>query len=208
MTVQDQKVLSKVKRLNAQKHTTQTKQQQLDELQREYQRMKAEAGGAARSADAHARRKEEAAMVGRALRRACKRRWRRSNALTCNVDSRSCEHKRTGWRRYSLNARRQKTSRLTTKRSNGTCRSVSVRVVTLQATSDRCIVLLFSLPIPRLVTSGGESDFPEHFGWSGGRNAEVQRGARQHAGPERRGSDLQNGRAGDLPSLRAGRGGT
>lgn len=65
LTIQDQKVLSKRKRLNAQKHTTQTKQQQLDELQREYRRMKAQAGGGgAQSADAHARKQEEDAMVG------------------------------------------------------------------------------------------------------------------------------------------------
>ncbi|CAG03311.1 unnamed protein product [Tetraodon nigroviridis] len=66
LTVQDQKVLSKTKRLNAQKHITQTKQQHLEELRREYQRMKAEAGGGAPSADAHARKKEEEAMKLRA----------------------------------------------------------------------------------------------------------------------------------------------
>uniref|UniRef100_A0A3B5K6K5 Outer dynein arm docking complex subunit 3 n=1 Tax=Takifugu rubripes TaxID=31033 RepID=A0A3B5K6K5_TAKRU len=37
LMIQDQKVLSKMKRLNAQKHVTQTKQQQLAELEREYQ---------------------------------------------------------------------------------------------------------------------------------------------------------------------------
>lgn len=71
LTIQDQKVLSKMKRLNAQKHITQTKQQQLEELEREYQRMKAEAGGGAQSADAHARKKEEDAMVGTASHRKC-----------------------------------------------------------------------------------------------------------------------------------------
>lgn len=71
LTIQDQKVLSKMKRLNAQKHITQTKQQQLEELEREYQRMKAEAGGGAQSADAHARKKEEDAMVGAASYRKC-----------------------------------------------------------------------------------------------------------------------------------------
>lgn len=63
LTIQDQKVLSKMKRLNAQKHVTRTKQQQLAELEREYQRMNAKAGGAAQAADAHARKKEEDAMV-------------------------------------------------------------------------------------------------------------------------------------------------
>lgn len=71
LTIQDQKVLSKMKRLNAQKHITQAKQQQLEELEREYQRMKAEAGGGAQSADAYARKKEEDAMVGAASYRKC-----------------------------------------------------------------------------------------------------------------------------------------
>lgn len=55
-----------MKRLNAQKHITQTKQQQLEELEREHQRMKAEAAGGAQSADAHARKEEEDATVGTA----------------------------------------------------------------------------------------------------------------------------------------------
>lgn len=63
LAVQDQKVLSKMKRLNAQKHATRTKQQQLAELEREYQRTKAKAGGGAQAADAHGRKKEEDAMV-------------------------------------------------------------------------------------------------------------------------------------------------
>lgn len=71
LTIQDQKVLSKMKRLNAQKHITQTKQHQLEELEREYQRMRAEAGGGAQPADAHARKKEEDAMVGTAPYRKC-----------------------------------------------------------------------------------------------------------------------------------------
>ncbi|XP_029706942.1 coiled-coil domain-containing protein 151 isoform X1 [Takifugu rubripes] len=66
LMIQDQKVLSKMKRLNAQKHVTQTKQQQLAELEREYQRMNAKAGGGAQAADAHARKKEEDAMMLRA----------------------------------------------------------------------------------------------------------------------------------------------
>lgn len=66
LTIQDQKVLSKTKRLNAQKHITQTKQQHLEELEREYQRVKAEAGGGAQSADARTRKNEEDAMVGAA----------------------------------------------------------------------------------------------------------------------------------------------
>uniref|UniRef100_A0A8C6L6A6 Outer dynein arm docking complex subunit 3 n=1 Tax=Nothobranchius furzeri TaxID=105023 RepID=A0A8C6L6A6_NOTFU len=40
----DQKVLSKTKRLNASKHTTRTYQQRLDELKREYERIKPEGG--------------------------------------------------------------------------------------------------------------------------------------------------------------------
>lgn len=71
LTIQDQKVLSKMKRLNAQKHVTQTNQQQLEELEREYKRMKAKAGNGAQSADAHARKKEEEAMVVNALYRNC-----------------------------------------------------------------------------------------------------------------------------------------
>lgn len=63
LTIQDQKVLSKMKRLNAQKHITRTKQQQLAELEREYERMKAKTGGGAQAADSHARKKEEDAMV-------------------------------------------------------------------------------------------------------------------------------------------------
>lgn len=71
LTIQDQKVLSKMKRLNAQKHITQTKEQQLEELEREFRRIKAEAGGGAKSADAHARKNEEDAMVGTASYRKC-----------------------------------------------------------------------------------------------------------------------------------------
>lgn len=67
LTIQDQKVLSKIKRLNAQKHITRTKQQQLEGLEQEYQRVKAKAGGGIQSADAHARKKEEDAMVVNAL---------------------------------------------------------------------------------------------------------------------------------------------
>lgn len=107
-----------MKRLNAQKHTTQTKQQQLEELEREYQRMKAAAAGGAQSADAHARKEEEDATVGTASYRkgVYIGRGREIMMYNCNVDSRSCEHKRTDWRRYSLNARRPKTSQLTTKK--------------------------------------------------------------------------------------------
>uniref|UniRef100_A0A3Q3W0R4 ODAD1 central coiled coil region domain-containing protein n=1 Tax=Mola mola TaxID=94237 RepID=A0A3Q3W0R4_MOLML len=45
----DQKVLSKMKRLNALKHTTQTQQRRLEKLQLEYQRMKPKAGSGAQS---------------------------------------------------------------------------------------------------------------------------------------------------------------
>lgn len=65
------------------------------------------------------------------------------------------------------------------------------------------LFLFFSLSIPHfstVTTSGGEPDFPEHFGQSGGRNPEVQRGAQQDADNEHWGSDLQKGCEGDLSS--------
>ncbi|XP_031140286.1 coiled-coil domain-containing protein 151 isoform X1 [Sander lucioperca] len=63
----DQRVLSKMKRLNALKHTTQTHQRRLEELKMGYQRMKPEGSSGAPSADARARKKEEDAMKLRAL---------------------------------------------------------------------------------------------------------------------------------------------
>lgn len=63
LTTLDQKVLSKIKHLNALKHSTQTQQRRLEELQLEYQRMKPEASGGAQSPDACTRKKEEDAMV-------------------------------------------------------------------------------------------------------------------------------------------------
>lgn len=63
LTTLDQKVLSKIKHLNALKHSTQTQQRRLEELQLEYQRMKPEASGGAQSPDARTRKKEEDAMV-------------------------------------------------------------------------------------------------------------------------------------------------
>ncbi|KAK1885905.1 Coiled-coil domain containing protein 151 [Dissostichus eleginoides] len=63
LTTLDQRVLSKTKRLNALKHTTQTFQCRLDELKKEYQRSKPEGSSGAMSADARARKKEEDAMV-------------------------------------------------------------------------------------------------------------------------------------------------
>ncbi|XP_068585058.1 coiled-coil domain-containing protein 151 isoform X2 [Cebidichthys violaceus] len=63
----EQRVLSKVQRLNALKHTTQTHQRRLEELKMEYQRRKPEGGGGAPSADARAQKKEEDAMNLRAL---------------------------------------------------------------------------------------------------------------------------------------------
>lgn len=59
----DYKVLSKTKRLNALKHTTQTYQQRLDELKMEYERLRPEGSSGAMSSDAWARKKEEDAMV-------------------------------------------------------------------------------------------------------------------------------------------------
>lgn len=63
LTTLDYRVLSKTKRLNALKHKTQTYQQRLDELKTEYQRMKPKSSSERQSADAHARKKEEDAMV-------------------------------------------------------------------------------------------------------------------------------------------------
>lgn len=63
LTTLDQRVLSKKKRLNALKHTTQTYQQSLKELKMEYQRIKPEGSNGAQSADARTRKKEEDAMV-------------------------------------------------------------------------------------------------------------------------------------------------
>ncbi|XP_040003409.1 coiled-coil domain-containing protein 151 isoform X2 [Xiphias gladius] len=63
----DHRVLSKMKRLNALKHTTQTYQRRLEELKMEYQRMKPEGSSGAQSADARTRKKEEDAMNLRAL---------------------------------------------------------------------------------------------------------------------------------------------
>lgn len=63
LTVLDQKVLAKMKRLNALKHTTQTHQRRLEDLKMEYQRMKPEGSSGAQSADARTRKKEEDAMV-------------------------------------------------------------------------------------------------------------------------------------------------
>ncbi|XP_038570195.1 coiled-coil domain-containing protein 151 [Micropterus salmoides] len=67
LTVLDQKVLAKMKRLNALKHTTQTHQRRLEDLKMEYQRMKPEGSSGAQSADARTRKKEEDAMNRRAL---------------------------------------------------------------------------------------------------------------------------------------------
>ncbi|KAM7418616.1 hypothetical protein PAMA_015970 [Pampus argenteus] len=67
ITTLDQRVLSKMKRLNAVKHTTQTYQRRLDELRMEYQRNKSEGSGGARSADKRAWKREEDAMNLRAL---------------------------------------------------------------------------------------------------------------------------------------------
>ncbi|MED6250728.1 hypothetical protein ATANTOWER_007243 [Ataeniobius toweri] len=67
ITLLDQKVLSKTKRVNALKHTTQTYQQRIDELNMEEERMKQERRGAAASSDAWTCEKEEDAMNLRAL---------------------------------------------------------------------------------------------------------------------------------------------
>ncbi|XP_022611339.1 coiled-coil domain-containing protein 151 [Seriola dumerili] len=67
LTTLDQRVLSKMKRLNALKHTTQTYQRRLEDLKMEYQRKKPEGCSGAQSADARTRRKEEDAINLRAL---------------------------------------------------------------------------------------------------------------------------------------------
>ncbi|KAM9363879.1 coiled-coil domain-containing protein 151 [Symphorus nematophorus] len=67
VTTLDQRVLSKMKRLNALKHTTQTHQHHLEELKTKYQRMKSEGSGGAQSADARTQKKEEDTMKLRAL---------------------------------------------------------------------------------------------------------------------------------------------
>nr|XP_033480827.1 coiled-coil domain-containing protein 151 isoform X2 [Epinephelus lanceolatus]XP_033480833.1 coiled-coil domain-containing protein 151-like isoform X2 [Epinephelus lanceolatus] len=67
LTTLDQRVLSKMKRLNALKHTTQTCKRRLEELNVEYQRLKPEGSRGAQSADARVRKKEEDAMKLRAL---------------------------------------------------------------------------------------------------------------------------------------------
>lgn len=59
----DQKVLSKMKRLNAFKHTTHTYQQRLKDLKTECQRLKPQGCRGVQSADARAQKKEEDAMV-------------------------------------------------------------------------------------------------------------------------------------------------
>lgn len=59
----DQRVLSKMKRLNVLKHTTQTYQRHLEEVKMEHQRMKPEGSSGAQSADVRARKREEDAMV-------------------------------------------------------------------------------------------------------------------------------------------------
>ncbi|XP_068178443.1 coiled-coil domain-containing protein 151 [Antennarius striatus] len=67
LTKLEQEVLSKKKRLNALKHTTQTQQRHFEELKEEYKRMKPEAGGGASSTDARTLKNEEDAMRLRAL---------------------------------------------------------------------------------------------------------------------------------------------
>ncbi|XP_033480826.2 coiled-coil domain-containing protein 151 [Epinephelus lanceolatus] len=67
LTTLDQRVLSKMKRLNALKHTTQTCKRRLEELNVEYQRLKPEGSRGVQSADARVRKKEEDAMKLRAL---------------------------------------------------------------------------------------------------------------------------------------------
>ncbi|XP_026159480.1 coiled-coil domain-containing protein 151 [Mastacembelus armatus] len=67
LTTLNQRVLSKTKRLNALKHTTQTYQRRLEELKLEYQRIKPEGSSGTQCADPRTRKKEEDAMNLRAL---------------------------------------------------------------------------------------------------------------------------------------------
>ncbi|KAM8773711.1 outer dynein arm-docking complex subunit 3-like [Acanthopagrus schlegelii] len=67
LTMLEQSVLSKKKRLNALKHTNQTQKRLLEELKMEYQRLKPEGSGGAQSADASILKKEEDAMKLRVL---------------------------------------------------------------------------------------------------------------------------------------------
>ncbi|XP_041642082.1 coiled-coil domain-containing protein 151 isoform X2 [Cheilinus undulatus] len=64
----DQSVLAKMKRLNALKHTTQTKQRHLEDLKIDYQRMKPDQSTRAWPADAHPEIKGEDSMNMRALK--------------------------------------------------------------------------------------------------------------------------------------------
>ncbi|XP_058497291.1 coiled-coil domain-containing protein 151 [Solea solea] len=66
-TTLDQKVLSKMKQLNALKHSSQTYQQRLDELRTEYKRKVPDDSSGAQAADTRTQRKEEDAMKLRAL---------------------------------------------------------------------------------------------------------------------------------------------
>lgn len=56
-------MLDKRKRLDALKHATRTRQQRLEALQLEFQRVKKAAGASAKHCDARTRKKEEDAMV-------------------------------------------------------------------------------------------------------------------------------------------------
>ncbi|XP_040041756.2 coiled-coil domain-containing protein 151 isoform X2 [Gasterosteus aculeatus] len=67
LTTLEHRVLSKKKQLNALKHTSQTHQRRLEELQMEYQRMKPDSSSGAPSPDARIWKKEEDAMNLRAL---------------------------------------------------------------------------------------------------------------------------------------------
>ncbi|XP_062244098.1 coiled-coil domain-containing protein 151 [Platichthys flesus] len=67
VTTVEQSMLTKKKRLNALKHTTQTYQQRLEELRVVQQRMKPEGSRGAQSSDTRTRKKEEDAMNLRAL---------------------------------------------------------------------------------------------------------------------------------------------
>lgn len=127
LTMLEQSVMSKKKRLNALKHTNQTQKRRLEELKIEYQRLKPEGSGGAQSADARILKREEDAMVVTTMVVFflvwCSNAHVYTFCKQC-VSFRNCGCWRTGWRRPSLSARRLRTSRLTMRKSKVTCRLV------------------------------------------------------------------------------------
>lgn len=120
------KVLNKRKRLDALKHATRTQQLRLEELQLEYQRVKKAAGARAKHCDARTRKKEEDAMVVLIIQRCASIVY---NIQHCHwfgcsdvCDHRKCAPWKTAWRRCTSSATRPRTSSLTIRNSEVTCR--------------------------------------------------------------------------------------